>query len=208
MATRDGLLSFRRSLVWLAGVWLGWTCSAVAQTPATRVKADNVATILERMREAAGQPAPPGRTTEFLIEGQADRAGSTSPYSVRFTPTGKFLQTLAGPLSGTVGFNGKDCWSVDLTGMPDRVVLHDLDRNRLSLGMQTAQWLSRGDPPTVALGSDARPGQRGGARHQARPVEGQAPRFARDMACQSPWNPPAWRERRPGPSPTTAAAPA
>ena len=70
---------------------------------------------------------------------------------MRFNSAGMFLQTLAGRLPGKVGFNGKECWSVDLSGMPERLVLHDLDRNRLWLGMQTGQWLARADNGTVAL---------------------------------------------------------
>ena len=62
-----------------------------------------------------------------------------------------FLQTLGGPLPGKVGFNGKEGWSVDPSGMPERLVLYDLDRNRLLLGMQTGQWLARADSATVAL---------------------------------------------------------
>ena len=40
-------------------------------------------------------------------------------------------------------------------------MLHDLDRNRLWLGMQTGQWLSHADPATVAA-----PPRRGGRRDE------------------------------------------
>jgi hypothetical protein len=132
-------------------VSLGWACLALAGTTQALAEADDVAAVLGRMRQAASGVVPAGRSSEFLIEGKADRAGSTAVYSVRFNPAGMFLQTTAGPLSGKVGFNGRECWSVDWGGMPARLALHDLDRNRLWLGMQTGQWLARADPATVAV---------------------------------------------------------
>ncbi len=152
MSMRPEPLCFRPAFVWAAVVAMGWVSLTLALPGAARaqVTPGDVGTVLERMRQAAGQAAA-GRAGELLIEGTADRNGSTSDYSVRFTPAGMFLQTLAGPLPGKVGFNGKEGWSVDLSGMPERLVLYDLDRNRLLLGMQTGQWLARADKTTVAI---------------------------------------------------------
>ena len=60
-----------------------------------------------------------------------------------------FLETLADPLPGRLGFNGKVCWSTDLSGMPEQLELHDLDRSRLWIGMRTGQWLSISDSATT-----------------------------------------------------------
>jgi hypothetical protein len=60
-----------------------------------------------------------------------------------------FLETLAGPLPGQLGFNGEVCWSTDFSGMPEQLELHDLDRNRLWIGMRTGQWLSISDSATT-----------------------------------------------------------
>jgi hypothetical protein len=101
---------------------------------------------------------PASQPPDFLIEGKADRVGTTSDYSVRFNRAGMFLQTIGGSLGGKVGFNGRECWSVDWSGMPARLVLYDFDHNRLWLGMQTGQLLARADAATVAL-VEARPGR-------------------------------------------------
>ena len=61
-----------------------------------------------------------------------------------------FVQSVGGPLPSKVGFNGKECWSSDLTDMPMRLQLHDLDRNRLLVELQTGQWLARADDGALA----------------------------------------------------------
>ena len=151
MRKRARLALFRPSIVCLAAISLGSAYLGPASTSCAQVKADDAATILARMRQSAGLPMTSGRPAELLIEGKVDRCGSTSDYSLRFNVAGMFLQKVAGPLPGTVGFNGKECWSTDSSGMPERLVLHDLDRNRLWLGMQTGQWLSRADAASVSL---------------------------------------------------------
>ena len=118
-----------------------------------QVKSGGVATILESMRRAADRSDSKGRPAEILIEGKVDRSGSTSDYTLRFTTGSRemFLQKVAGPLPGGTGFNGKECWSTDLSGMPLRLELRDLDYNRLLLALQTGQWLAHADATTVTL---------------------------------------------------------
>ncbi len=151
MKTRGCHSRLRLAMLWSAGVSLGWAIFAFPGTVRAQVKADDVATVLGRMRLAAGAPPASGRPVELLVEGKMDRSGTTSDYSLRFSSEGKSLQTLAAPLPGSVGFNGKDCWSTDLSGMPERLALHDLDRNMLWLGMHTGRWFTRADASNVAL---------------------------------------------------------
>ncbi len=151
MKTRGCHSRLRLAMLWSAGVSLSWAMFAFPGTVRAQVKADDVATVLGRMRQAAGSPPASGRPVEVLVEGKVDRSGTTSDYSLRFSSDGKSLQTFAAPLPGSVGFNGKDCWSTDLSGMPERLALHDLDRNTLWLGMQTGRWFTRADALSVAL---------------------------------------------------------
>ena len=130
----------RPGMVWLAGALLGGAFFAYPRAICAQVKADDAATVLARMRQAAGGPVATGRRAEILIEGKAVRSGTTSDYSLRFNSAGMVLKTHTGPLPGMAGFNAKEGWSTDLSGMPERLVLHDLDRSRLWLGMQTGQW--------------------------------------------------------------------
>jgi Aspartyl protease len=142
MSTRATSSHFRPILTCLAALPLGWACFGFDRAYPAQVKVDDVATVLASMRQAAGRPVLSGRPAELLVEGKVDRAGLTSDFSLRFAPAGMFLETIAGRLPGQLGFNGKVCWSTDLSGMPERLELHDLDRNRLWFGMRTGQWLS------------------------------------------------------------------
>ena len=133
----------------VATIFLGWVSFVCADDVPVPVKADNQAAVLASMRQAVGRPVLAGRPAELIIKGKVDRAGLTSDFSVRFAPEGMFLETLAAPLPGQLGFNGKICWSTDFSGMPEQLELHDLDRNRLWIGTRTGQWLSISDSATT-----------------------------------------------------------
>ncbi len=161
MQSRDRCLAFRGAALSAAGVFVIVACLAnpgtaraqvtVKEKEKAKVKAEGAAAILEKMRGAAGTLEPSSRPVELLIEGKAQRSGLTSDYSLRFASKGTFVQSVLGPLPSKVGFNGKECWSTDFGGMPLRLVLHDLDRNQLLIGLQTGQWLARADGATVAI---------------------------------------------------------
>ncbi len=156
MQLRDRCLAFRAAVVSAAGVCVVAACLAFCGTAHAQAKAKfkggtEGAAILEKMRRAAGTAEPSSRPAELLIEGKAQYSGLTSDYSLRFASKGTFLQSVEGELPGKVGFNGKECWSTDFGGMPLRLVLHDLDRNQLLIGLQTGQWLARADGATVAI---------------------------------------------------------
>jgi hypothetical protein len=151
MKARARYSHIRPAVGWLAGVSLGWAVFAFPGTALAQVKTDDVGVVLARMRQAAGRPVGTSKAPELLIEGKVDQSGTTSDYSLRFNSAGMFLQTVAGPLAGSIGFNGKDCWSTDLSGMPERLALHDFDHSTLWLSMHTGQWLARADAASVAV---------------------------------------------------------
>jgi Aspartyl protease len=169
MQSRERWSAFRAGVLPVAGVSVIFACLAFSGTARAQVKgkskaetkdakAKGVAAVLEKMRTAAGMSEPSERPAEVLIEGKVERNGVTADYSLRSASTGMFLQSAEGPLPSKIGFNGKDYWSTDFTGMPLRLALHDLDRNRLLLGMQTGQWLSGADGITLAT-SKTKPGR-------------------------------------------------
>ena len=154
MQSSDRSSPIRAGIAWTAVVSVIVTFLADSGAARAQVKSGGVTTILESMRRAADRPDSSGRPAEILIEGKADHNESTSDYTLRFStgPREMFLQKVAGPLPGEIGFNGKECWSTDATGMPLRLELHDLDRNRLVLALQTGRWLvEHADAKTVAL---------------------------------------------------------
>jgi len=88
------------------------------------------ANLIARMRRAAGRKVVESEAVEFLVRGKASRHASAGDYSIRFTPAGQFLSKVEGPLAETVGFDGKVCWAVDMTGMPRSLELLDSRTSR------------------------------------------------------------------------------
>jgi hypothetical protein len=130
---------------------LGWVLLAHAGPLAPQARADDLATVLARMREALGGQGPEDRTGEVLIRGKSRRRESAGDYRLRSTADGKFVHRIDGPLSETHGFNGRTCWSVDPTGMPRTLELYERDLWQLLAGLQTGHWASRLDPASAAL---------------------------------------------------------
>jgi hypothetical protein len=113
-------------------------------------RAEDVATVLARMREAAGSKALKA-AGDVLIRGKSNEFDSAGEYSLRFTAAGKFLHKVDGPLGETHGFNGTTCWMVDKCGVWRTVELFDRDLWQLWVGLQTGQWLANAAPDDVAL---------------------------------------------------------
>src|SRR5262249_50708503 len=88
---------------------------------------EEVATVLARMREAAGTKQFKSKTDDFLIQGKSSEFESAGEYRLRFTAAGKFLQTIDGPLGTTRGFNGTTCWRIDRSGVYRTVERFDRD---------------------------------------------------------------------------------
>ena len=151
MSTRAIPSYFRPVLIWLATFPMGWGCVVRSNAFSAQAKADNPATVLASMRQAVGRPVLSGRATELVMEGTVDRSGLTTNFSLRFAQAGMFVEMLTPPLPGRLGFNGNVCWSTDFSGMPERLELHDLDRNRLWIGMRTGLWVSNVDAQAVTL---------------------------------------------------------
>src|SRR5262245_9088888 len=150
-----GLFLFRLYRRWAA---LGWALCVQAWMPGLPARAQDAATVVARMREAAGSSILQDFKDEVLLQGKASRYESTANYALRFAPSGKFLQTLQGPLPQTVGFNGTTSWSVGESGVYRTLELLDHDLHQLWFGLQTGYWLAHLDPSAVSLageGSDA-----------------------------------------------------
>jgi len=128
----------------LIGMTLGfaWPMQPGAADPAA---------VLARMRQAAGIEVREGQTALFLLEGKSNRYESAGDFSVRFTRAGKFLHKVGDPMAETVGFDGRECWVVDMTGCPRRLELYERDYLRLQVGLQTGQWLADVVAADIAL---------------------------------------------------------
>jgi hypothetical protein len=117
----------------------------------SQARAEDVGTVLARMREAAGSKVLQGLTDEFVIRGRCDHYETVGEYTLRFTAAGKFRQVIDGPLGDTHGFDGTTCWQVNTSGVPRTVELAERDKRQLWVGMQSGQWLAGVARDAVAL---------------------------------------------------------
>jgi hypothetical protein len=122
-------------------------------------RAEDVATVLARMRAAAGSKALAGRAEDVLVRGKSSEYESAGDYSLRFSPAGRFVQKSDGPLGATHGFDGTTCWTVNAAGVSRTVELFDREMRQLWVGLQTGLWLAHADADSVSLAPD------GGDRH-------------------------------------------
>jgi hypothetical protein len=132
--------------------WGGAVMTLLAST--WSAAGEDVATVLARMRAAAGTKVLSATTEDVLVQGKSMEHESPGEHSVRFTAAGKFLEKTTGALGNVFGFDGTTCWMVDKTGVSRTVELYDRDRRQLWVGLQTGQWLATAAPAAVALAAE------------------------------------------------------
>jgi predicted aspartyl protease len=128
-----------------------WILFVPAWLPCLQSRADDVPAIIAHMRSAAGSAVLENLKTEILFQGRSTKYESACEYTLRFAPTGKFLQRLQGPMPESSGFDGVTCWSVGESGVPRTLELFDRDLSQLWFGLQTGYWLAHLTPEAVSL---------------------------------------------------------
>ena len=108
------------------------------------------------MRRAAGIEALKRQAAEIIVRGKSIRYESAGEYSIRFTPAGKFVFQVGGTMAEMVGFDGRACWAVDMTGMPRALELLDRDYHLLQIGLCTGVWLAHVEITDLALEPEGR----------------------------------------------------
>jgi hypothetical protein len=119
-----------------------------------QARAEDVPTILTRMRQAAGISALGRIKDDVLIEGKATRYESPGRFTLRFAPSGKFLQELGGPLPESFGCDGATYWTVGLSGVFRKLELFDRDSEQLWFAMSTGYWLANPARDSIALAKE------------------------------------------------------
>jgi hypothetical protein len=129
---------------------------SLLQVPPLRAqaRAEDVAAILARMRKAAGISAFARIKDDVLIAGKATRYESFGPFTLRFAPSGKFLQNLGGPLGETFGYDGATYWTVGLSGVFRTLELFDRDSEQLWFALSTGYWLANPAGDGIALAKE------------------------------------------------------
>lgn len=111
------------------------------------------ADLIDRARKAvavAGKPWP-----ETVLTGTAHYFGVDGPYTLRFRPDGRFVQTIEGPLGDTFGDDGDRYWQRDRSGAPRWLDFEDVDETRCLMLLLTGRWLDPRAPVTLSAADGA-----------------------------------------------------
>lgn len=133
--------------VWLLLLIVAAAAPAMAQ--GTPPEAD----VLARVRAAIGYERLRARKNGVLAEGTARVGGLDSKLTLLFTPDGRFRTDIEGPLGSVTGFDGKDAWELDWSGMPRPLELEDLELAQLEAAIRSGRWLAEDGPFAVSVDS-------------------------------------------------------
>ncbi len=98
--------------------------------------------VLDKARHAVGSARPGLPGTHIILAGPSERHGLSGRCTLTIGPSGEFLDRFDGPLSTAAGFDGETGWGLDMTGMPMRLDLDDLETPRFVYGVLSGQWLA------------------------------------------------------------------
>jgi hypothetical protein len=125
--------------------------SALASLNASAAEAENVATVLAKVREALGYRAMAAHAGGLWAEGVAESQGLRGDYELVFDPIGRFRQTIQSRRHQVVVFDGVTCWAVDWSGTPHVLQLADLEAEQTVMWIRTGRWLAEGGPFRIEL---------------------------------------------------------
>jgi Aspartyl protease len=100
--------------------------------------------VLQKARHALGCARLGVPRGHIVLAGPSERHGLAGRCALTIAPSGAFLDRFEGPLSTALGFDGETGWGLDMTGMPMRLDLDDLETPRLVYGVLSGQWLAEG----------------------------------------------------------------
>ncbi|MBS1718248.1 MAG: retropepsin-like domain-containing protein [Armatimonadetes bacterium] len=110
---------------------------------ATYLQDLTVIDVLAHARGAVGVTAAP-TWKEASLTGKAVYNGVDCQYSMRFQPNGQFVENLRGDLMGGGGFDGKQSWLIDSSGMARRTCGEDAAIEETIASFVTNRWLREG----------------------------------------------------------------
>ncbi|MBX7220210.1 MAG: aspartyl protease family protein [Blastocatellia bacterium] len=119
----------------------------VAQTQTTLT----VTQVLRNVREAMGVNSFQKQNKGVELRGAGRFLETDADYSLIVTPQGHFVQTITGPLGTISGFDGKQAWTVDWSGMPRLIGFEESEAAQTEIWLQTGLWALEKSPFTVTL---------------------------------------------------------
>ncbi len=144
-----------RSLVALT---IGLAAVVSVARPETLSAADRrveLSHVLAKIRDAVGYRSLQKQVADVLVEGVAELQGLRGPYTLLYTPDGKFLQKLKLRREIIVGYDGATYWARDWSGTPRVLELEEYEAQRMLFAVRTGLWLAEGGPVHVAFSDSA-----------------------------------------------------
>ncbi|UCE60986.1 MAG: retropepsin-like domain-containing protein [Phycisphaerales bacterium] len=128
---------------------------ARADTPEPDLEA-----ILTHVRDAKGFARLTHLNSGVLLTGTSRHYGTDGTYRLLFNPDGRFVEKTEARLSSTVGFDGREAWSVDWSGLPSLLELEDLERVLATQWVHTGRWLVENGPFAITLNAEETSGEK------------------------------------------------
>lgn len=144
------------SVLWLAAVLTGTPAAgAVARQaqagPAAASASLTLDEVLAHVRAAVGHERSARAGGDVLLVGDGHFLGLDSDFSLLFSPGGRFLRQVTGPLGEATAFDGETAWGRDRSGVTRLLELGERDRQCLVQWVHIGYWLDPDGPVDVAL---------------------------------------------------------
>jgi hypothetical protein len=110
-----------------------------------------LATVLQKIRGAMGCDALANHVNGVEMSGRADVNGLQGPFTLSFTPDGRFCRRVQTPAPEVTAFDGTTGWGLDWTGVPRVLELENLEAAETSIWVATARWLAVDSPFVIHL---------------------------------------------------------
>ncbi len=123
------------------------TAQTIQQSP--EVAALEKATSLDDVRKAVGIDSNPMWQHGVIFTGEAVRLGIDQTFKSMCIPDGRYMWEFQSALATAAGFDGKDGWKVDWTGMPCADSLEGIRVEQLFTAAYTGYWLDHRSLVTV-----------------------------------------------------------
>lgn len=122
------------------------TCDAAVEESLNRSE------LLSRVRTAIGYPL--AGPDDLVLKGGGEYLGLTGKVTVRFSPSGQFVQTFEGRLRETLAFDGERGWCVDTNGLLRTLEMEQLEVAQALIWILSGHWLAEDGPYNVTILDD------------------------------------------------------
>lgn len=122
----------------------------VAGFAAAQAPGQTVDEVLEHVRAATGYNAFAAKPLGLQLKGTGTLAGNDITFTMLVEPSGRFIQTIDGPVSVTAAYDGQVAWSRDIGGEVRTLELGDRAQALISGCILSSRWLAADSPLTFS----------------------------------------------------------